>query len=94
MNAKPGLEAILRFSAPERRLLQRLAVNPSGFVFDPETGHSFTANETGLYLLKLLQTEKESSRIVKSIQADYEVGAPELERDLSEFIQVLRGQLA
>ena len=35
--------------------LNRLAINDEGFIFDPETGNSFTVNGTGLFIIKLLK---------------------------------------
>ena len=42
-------------------LFQRLASSESGFVFDPVSGQSYTVNETGLALLRLLQNNNRYS---------------------------------
>jgi hypothetical protein len=47
----------------DRDKLAVLAVSESGFIFDPVTGHSYTANATGLRILELLKTGKEPDEI-------------------------------
>jgi len=37
-----------------RKRLSSLAVNESGFAFDPASGHTFTLNRTGLVILRLV----------------------------------------
>lgn len=38
-----------------RDRLQSLAISETGFIFDPQTGQSFTVNATGLLVLDLLK---------------------------------------
>jgi hypothetical protein len=65
--------------------LQRLAISESGFVFDPASGQSFTVNETGLALIRLLQKNSEVQVVVKQLQQEYDIAVPELERDIEDF---------
>lgn len=65
--------------------LQRLAISESGFVFDPASGQSFTVNETGLALIRLLQKNSEVQAVVKQLQQEYDIAVPELERDIEDF---------
>lgn len=65
--------------------LQRLAISESGFVFDPASGQSFTVNETGLALIRLLQKNSEVQTVVKQLQQEYDIAVPELERDIEDF---------
>jgi len=40
---------------PNRDRLSQLAVSETGFIFDPQTGQSFSVNPTGLIVLDLLK---------------------------------------
>jgi hypothetical protein len=71
-------------------ILKRLAVSDSGFVFDPVTGDSFTANGTALAILRLARTSSGSRDLAAALAAEFEVDVGEAERDLIEFAGVLR----
>lgn len=78
---------------PDAKALERLAISESGFVFDPVSGHSFTVNETGLDILRLLQQNRSLEGLQKRLCAEYDVEAETLDRDLLEFLGSLRDQL-
>ncbi|MBI1865627.1 MAG: PqqD family protein [Nitrospirae bacterium] len=75
---------------PSQEALQRLAVSENGFVFDPVTGNSFTVNSTGLRLLRLLQQNKDLVEIAATVQSEYDADPREAERDILEFVALLR----
>ena len=75
---------------PTADVLQRLAISESGFVFDPATGHSFTLNDTGLDILRFLQTQTDMNALVHYIGVHYQVDPKQLERDLADFLNQLR----
>ena len=77
-------------SIPSKESLHRLAISESGFVFDPSTGHHFTANETGLVLLRLLQQDQSIEHILDTLSREYKVSKRDLERDVLEFSGLLR----
>lgn len=83
--------SVLNLPPPEN--LRRLALSESGFVFDPVSGNSFTVNETGLALLRLLQRETDLPTLVDALAEDYEVAQAVAERDLIEFSSSLRQYL-
>ncbi len=66
--------------------LKNLALSDTGFVFDPTTGNTYTLNETGLVIVRLLKQDKTKDEIIKSILAEYEVEQDEVERDYSDMI--------
>ncbi len=66
--------------------LKNLALSDTGFVFDPTTGNTYTLNETGLAIVRLLKIDKTKEEIIQSIIAEYEVDADEIERDYSDMI--------
>ena len=70
--------------------LQRLAVNDEGFIFDPETGNSYTVNKTGLFIIKLLKEGKSEEEIVKALSGKFDVSEEDARRDLVDFIEQLR----
>ena len=76
------------FPAPE--IMQRLALNDSGFVFDPVNGKSFTANETGIYALRFLQHSNDAEALLVAISRDFEVSKSDAKRDITEFSNQLR----
>ncbi|ADY73513.1 hypothetical protein Dester_0873 [Desulfurobacterium thermolithotrophum DSM 11699] len=70
--------------------LERLAINDEGFIFDPETGNSYTVNKTGLFIIKLLKDGKNEEEIVKALTEEFEIGEDEAKRDLVDFLEQLR----
>lgn len=75
---------------PSPDVLRRLAVSESGFVFDPVSGNSFTVNETGLAIIRVLQHDRDLQSITELLQREFDVKLRELERDLLEFAGTLR----
>jgi len=70
--------------------LQKLAISDEGFIFDPETGSSFTVNQTGLFILKLLKEGKSQEEIVEALTQEFDVSREEAARDLIDFLEQLR----
>ena len=70
--------------------LRRLVISEEGFIFDPETGNSFTVNGTGLFVIKLLKEGKSEEEIVFALCSEYEVSEEEARRDLLDFVEQLR----
>lgn len=66
--------------------LKNLALSDTGFVFDPTTGNTYTLNETGLAIVRLLKIDKTKEEIIQSIISEYEVDSDEIERDYSDMI--------
>ncbi len=75
---------------PTGETLRRLAISESGFVFDPVSGHNFTVNDTGLLILRHLQQNQDFSTLVKRLQQEYDATPNDIERDVIEFIGMLR----
>ena len=71
--------------------LQQLAINDSGFVFDPLTGYTFTVNATGLAVLTGLKRGDPPAQIVAELQDGFELeGSEDIERDVDDFLTRLR----
>jgi len=75
---------------PPLDVLNRLAISESGFVFDPASGHNFTLNETGLVLLRLLLKGQRLDQILGVLSDEFDAEPREIERDVIEFVSVLR----
>ena len=71
-------------------VIKRLAVNESGFIFDPVSGQSFSTNDTGRAVLKLACTERDPRRIAALLTKEFAVDLNVCEREVLEFIAVLR----
>ena len=70
--------------------IRDLAISGTGFVFDPHTGATFTANDTGLEILRALAEGLDRAAIARRLRERFEADGPEVERDLSEFLLQLR----
>lgn len=75
---------------PDVKSLKRLVLSESGFIFDPVTGNSFTANHSGFSILHLIQQTLDLEQITRSLQAEFEVDALVAEREAIEFAGLLR----
>ena len=72
------------------KLNKNLAVSETGFIFNPTSGDSFTANEIGADILNLLKEDKSIEDIKSSLIDKYDVDASQLEKDVEDFIVLLR----
>jgi len=78
---------------PSADRLQQLAISESGFIFDPVSGHSFSVNETGIVIIRCLQQGKDLPATIAELQNSYSEQTAAIERDLLEFISLLREQV-
>lgn len=69
---------------------KNIVLNDSGFVFNPSTGDSFNTNEIGIYILKSLIAGGSIENILTSLTSEYSVDSDSLERDVEDFITMLR----
>lgn len=71
--------------------LKQLAINESGFVFDPVTGHTFTLNDTGLALLQRLKDGLPVDVAADEMAQQFELdGSEDVARDVDDFMSRLR----
>jgi len=71
-------------------LQENLAVSDSGFLFHASTGETFTVNETGKTIIKLLQQKKEKDEIFTQLVNEFDIEAGLLEKDYEDFINQLK----
>jgi Coenzyme PQQ synthesis protein D (PqqD) len=70
--------------------LKNLAISGNGFIFDPATGHSYTANETALFLIQKISEGLEISELVKELVDAYNVDEATAERDVVSMVEHLK----
>ncbi len=78
---------------PEGNQLRDLALSDSGFIFDPHSGLSFSANETAIFLIKALQHGNDPDAIVSQVTAQYDVDPQQAKQALGQVCDQLRGCL-
>jgi hypothetical protein len=71
-------------------LRKNIATSESGFIFNPGTGDSYSANPLASEILLQLKEGKPTSEIKKNIMEKYDVDAGQLERDWDDFYAQLR----
>ena len=72
---------------------KRLALSESGFIFDPVSGQSFTVNETGLVVLRLVQQQDDLEKIAEQLAEQFDASIVEIKRDVQDFTNRLQGFL-
>lgn len=69
---------------------KNIAVSETGFLFNPGTGDSFSANPVAAEIIQLLKNGQTISSIKQKILEKYEVLPSQVDRDLDEFINQLK----
>lgn len=72
-------------------LHKNIAVSESGFVFNPMTGDSFSANPVGKDILEWLRDEKSMDEIVLLLVEKYQIEKAVAEKDLYDYMLMLKG---
>jgi hypothetical protein len=71
-------------------LQKNIAISDSGLLFNPATGESFSVNPIGLEIINLMRQGKNDEEISKTIISAYSTDLPVIERDLHDFIHMLK----
>lgn len=71
-------------------LNRNIAISESGFIFNPLTGDSFSANPVGQDIIRLLKEEKSKEEIIKDLHKKYGIDKTTAEKDLYDFFLMLR----
>lgn len=72
--------------------LDHLALSPSGFVFDPHTGATFTANPTALRLLTGLRDGRSLDALVAEVEGNFDTRGADVRRHVLEFVRTLQDE--
>ena len=67
-----------------------IAVSDSGFIFNPGTGDSFSANPTGIEIIRLLKEDKSRQEVLDALEKKFTVDRNTLEKDLDDYLMMLR----
>ncbi len=70
--------------------LSNLALSPTGFLFDPRTGTTFTVNPTGAAILEVLRDGGGLQDVVDRLADRFATTRADLRRDAMEYVRVLR----
>ncbi len=71
------------------KLKKNIAISDSGFIFNPDTGESFTANPIGLEVLEMLKKGLDFEAVRKKILEKYKSDKDTVEKDYHDFISLL-----
>ena len=72
------------------KLKKNLAFSDSGFVFNPSTGDSFSANPIGLEILTMIKNGKDEDTIISHVLNNYQTERETVEKDLYDFTKMLQ----
>jgi len=72
------------------KLQKNIAISDSGLLFNPATGESFSVNPIGLEIINLMRQGKNDDEIGKAIISGYSTELPVIERDLHDFIHMMK----
>ena len=72
------------------RIKTNIAVSDSGFIFNPDTGESFTVNPTGALIINELKEGKDNKEIAEKVRETFKVDFVTFEQDYDDFIGLLR----
>lgn len=71
------------------KIKRNIAISDSGFIFNPDTGESFSTNAIAIELFNLLKEDKSYDKIRDEILKSYHVEQSTFEKDFQDFISVL-----
>ena len=69
---------------------KNVAVSDSGFVFNPTTGESFSANPIGTEIIEMLKQGKTQEEIKDNILKNYNTEQDIVDKDVFEFYELLK----
>lgn len=72
------------------KLKKNIAISETGFVFDPNTGDSFSLNNIGREILELVKSGKSKSDISFQILNKYDADEYTFERNFDDFVEMLK----
>lgn len=71
------------------KLKSNIALSESGFIFNPNTGESFTLNPTGQQIIELIKEGKEFDEINEYFLENFETEESIFEKDFEDFMHML-----
>ena len=71
------------------KIKSNIALSESGFIFNPNTGESFTLNPTGQQLFGLIREGKDYISIRKYFMENFDTEESIFEKDFEDFIHMM-----
>jgi hypothetical protein len=71
------------------KIKKQIAISDSGFIFNPDTGESYSANPIGLEVLEMMKEGLDIKAISNKILARYNSDKDTVEKDFYDFIHML-----
>lgn len=68
---------------------RNLAISETGFIFNPETGESYTTNPIGFEVISLLREGKNLEDIKQTLMEVYDVDEDTFKKDYFDFMKML-----
>lgn len=72
------------------KIKSNIAVSDSGFIFNPDTGESFTVNPLGASIIGYIKEGKSVQDITGELKQVYEIDVNTLEKDTEDFLGLLK----
>lgn len=72
------------------RIKPTIAINENGFMFDPNTGDSYTTNRVAREIIFLMKQNIPLNEIQANIAKRYDVDEVTLEKNMIDFVAMLR----
>lgn len=69
---------------------KNIATNEFGFVFNPSTGDSYSSNPIAAEIIQLMKDNYSLNEIKKILLEKYEVDKMTIEKDVDEFVGILK----
>jgi len=69
---------------------KNIATNEFGFVFNPSTGDSYSSNPIAAEIIQLMKENNSLNEIKKTLLDKYEVDKMTIEKDVDEFVGILK----
>ena len=70
--------------------IDSIVINDNGFTFDPYTGETYTVNDIGIAVLRLLRKKVPLVQIAENISNEYQISFESAYTDILEFRSQLR----
>jgi hypothetical protein len=72
------------------KIHKNIAISESGFLFNPSNGESFSVNPVGVDIISKLKEGKTLEQITKHVLAAYDTDEITVEKDLQDFMSILK----
>jgi hypothetical protein len=72
------------------KIRSNIALSESGFIFNPNTGESFTLNPSGQVLFDMIRDGQDEAAVRQHFLQNYEVDESIFEKDFEDFLRLLK----